>query len=198
MAHRAAWAYRPPDPPAGAEVRWPAPKCDYRVPTPVLVPDGEATRTQESHLSTLGGLGVHYDRFKHCPLGATPRSPSTPAGGGSTPTTCAPSVVCGSGWVSAPRKAPPHVGARTRSICGGGSRAPPWPWSWRDAGCGVPCGAPARLHTQRAPCVEPCCGMWSLGTCPLSVVHAAGNREGAEKEHGVYARGEKRARPLLP
>ena len=30
---------------------------------------------------------------------------------------CAPSVVCGSGWVLAPHRAPPHVGARTRSIC---------------------------------------------------------------------------------
>ena len=42
------------------EVRWRPPKHDYRVPT-TLVPDGDATRAQESHPSTLDGFGMHYD-----------------------------------------------------------------------------------------------------------------------------------------
>ena len=38
------------------EIRWRPPKWDSRVPA-TLVPDGAAPRTQESHPSTLGGLG---------------------------------------------------------------------------------------------------------------------------------------------
>ena len=38
------------------EIRSPPQKWDSRVPA-TLVPDGAAPRTQESHPSTLGGLG---------------------------------------------------------------------------------------------------------------------------------------------
>ena len=44
------------------EVRWRGSKCVSRVLAP-LVPDGAAPRTQESHPSTLGGLGAHNERF---------------------------------------------------------------------------------------------------------------------------------------
>ena len=54
------------------EIRWRPPKCDSRVPA-TLVSDGAAPRTQESHPSTLGGLGAHNERFNpRFPLDATP------------------------------------------------------------------------------------------------------------------------------
>ena len=54
------------------EIRWPPQKWDSRVPA-TLVPDGAAPRTQESHPSTLGGLGALNERFElRVPLDATP------------------------------------------------------------------------------------------------------------------------------
>ena len=53
-------------------VRSRPPKCDSHVPA-TLVPDGAAPRTQESHPSTLGGLGALNERFdSRVPLDATP------------------------------------------------------------------------------------------------------------------------------
>ena len=40
------------------EVRWRPPKCDSRLPSP-LIPDRDALRTQECHPSTREGLGAH-------------------------------------------------------------------------------------------------------------------------------------------
>ena len=76
------------------------PKWDSRVPA-TLVPDGAAPRTQESHPSTLGGLGAHIERFdSRVPLDATPPGwppPYDRTSGPCTATTCAPSVLGGSG-----------------------------------------------------------------------------------------------------
>ena len=54
------------------EIRWPPQNWDSRVPA-TLVPDGDAPRTQESHPSTLCGLGALNERFdSRVPLDATP------------------------------------------------------------------------------------------------------------------------------
>ena len=54
------------------EIRSPPQKWDSRVPA-TLVPDGAAPRTQESHPSTLGGLGALNERFEsRVPLDDTP------------------------------------------------------------------------------------------------------------------------------
>ena len=54
------------------EIRWPPQNWDSRVPATV-VPDGDAPRTQESHPSTLCGLGALNERFdSRVPLDATP------------------------------------------------------------------------------------------------------------------------------
>jgi hypothetical protein len=75
------------------EVRWRGSKCVSRVLAP-LVPDGAAPRTQESHPSTLDGLGAHNERCNfHFPLGNHLTS------GPSTATTRAPSVSGVIGWV---------------------------------------------------------------------------------------------------
>jgi hypothetical protein len=95
------------------KVRWGGSKCVSRVLAP-LVPDGAAPRTQESHPSTLDGLGAHNERFNSgFPLDATPLGGHHLTGGLSTATTRTPSVLAATGWVLAPRKAPPNVGART-------------------------------------------------------------------------------------
>ena len=54
------------------EIRWPPPKWDSRVPA-TLVPDRAAPSIQESHPSTLCGLGAHNERFdSRVPLDAAP------------------------------------------------------------------------------------------------------------------------------
>ena len=54
------------------EIRSPPQKWDSRVPA-TLVPDGAAPSIQESHPSTLGGLGAHIERFDaRVPLDTTP------------------------------------------------------------------------------------------------------------------------------
>ena len=54
------------------EIRSPPQKWDSRVPA-TLVPDGAAPSIQESHPSTLGGLGALNERFdSRVPLDATP------------------------------------------------------------------------------------------------------------------------------
>ena len=54
------------------EIRSPPQKWDSRVPA-TLVPDGAAPSIQESHPSTLGGLGAHKEWFNsRVPLGSTP------------------------------------------------------------------------------------------------------------------------------
>eukprot|EP00964_Phaeocystis_antarctica_P094343 scaffold61087_cov75-Phaeocystis_antarctica.AAC.1 len=99
------------------EVRWRPQKHDSRVPA-TLVPDGVAPRTQQSHPSTLGGLGTHNERFNsRVPLDATPLGGHHPTSGPSTATTRAPRVLGVTGWLSAPRRASPNVGACTGSIC---------------------------------------------------------------------------------
>ena len=81
------------------EVRWRPPKWDSRVPA-TLVPDGAAPRTQESHPSTLCGLGAHIERFdSRVPLDATPLGGHSVTSGPSTATTRAPSVSGVIGWV---------------------------------------------------------------------------------------------------
>ena len=95
------------------EVRWRGSKCVYRVLAP-LVPDGAATRTQESHPSTLDGLGAHNERFNlRFPLDATPLGGDYLTSGLGTPTTRAPSVLAVTGWVLAARRAPQNVRACT-------------------------------------------------------------------------------------
>ena len=99
------------------EIRWRPPKWGSRVPA-TLVPDGAAPRTQESHPSTLGGLGALNERFDlRVPLDATPLGGHRLTSGPSTATTRAPSVLGVSGWVLVARRASPNVGARTCSIC---------------------------------------------------------------------------------
>ena len=82
------------------EVRWRPPKWDSRVPA-TLVPDGAAPRTQESHPSTLGGLGALNERFDlRVPLDATPLSERpAPARRASRAHDCALGV-----WVSTHRR----------------------------------------------------------------------------------------------
>jgi hypothetical protein len=88
-------------------------KCVSRVLAP-LVPDGAAPHTQESHPSTLDGLGAHNERFNWgFPLDATPLCGEYLTSGLSTATTRAPSVSGVTGWVSAPRRAPQNVRACT-------------------------------------------------------------------------------------
>ena len=88
-------------------------KCVSRVLAP-LVPDGAAPHTQESHPSTLDGLGAHNERFNWgFPLDATPLCGDYLTSGLSTATTRAPSVSGVTGWVSAPRRAPQNVRACT-------------------------------------------------------------------------------------
>ena len=100
------------NPPAGGSMARP-PKWDSRVPA-TLVPDGAAPRTQESHPSTLGGLGAHIERLdSRVPLDATPCDPTATMRDPSTATTRAPSVSGVIGWVLAARRAPPNVGACT-------------------------------------------------------------------------------------
>jgi hypothetical protein len=95
------------------EVRWRGSKCVSRVLDP-LVPDGAAPCTQESHPSTLNGLGAHNERFNWgFPLDATPLGGDHLTSGLSTPTTRTPSVSGVIGRLLAPRRAPPNVGART-------------------------------------------------------------------------------------
>jgi len=91
------------------EVRWRGSKCVSRVLDP-LVPDGAAPRTQDSHPSTLNGLGAHNERFNWgFPLDATPLGGDHLTSGLSTPTTRAPSVRGVTGRVLAPRRAPPDA-----------------------------------------------------------------------------------------
>jgi hypothetical protein len=138
------------------EVRWRGSKCVSRVLAP-LVPDGAAPRTQESHPSTLDGLGTHNERFNlRFPLDATPLGGNHLTSGLGTATTCAPSVSGVTGWVLAARRAPPNARARTGSIC---VRV-----ALRRGG---PCGAPEPLG---APC-EP-------GTCPLCTPSEGGRSTG--------------------
>ena len=81
------------------EVRWRPPKCNYGLPA-TLVPDGAAPRTQESHPSTLGGLGARNERFDaRVPLDATPLGGHSVTSGTCTATTRAPSVSGVIGWV---------------------------------------------------------------------------------------------------
>ena len=95
------------------EIRWPPPKWDSRV-TATLVPDRAAPRTQESHPSTLCGLGAHNERFdSRVPLDATPLGGHRLTSGPSTATTRAPSVSGVIGWVLAARRASRRVRART-------------------------------------------------------------------------------------
>ena len=99
------------------EIRWRPQKRDSRVPA-TLVPDGAAPRTQESHPSTLGGLGALNERFdSRVPLDATPLGGHRLTSGPSTVTTRTPSVSGMIGWVLVARRASPNVGARTCSIC---------------------------------------------------------------------------------
>ena len=99
------------------EIRSPPPNCDSRVPA-TLVPDGAAPSTQESHPSTLGGLGALNERFdSRVPLDATPLGGHRLTSGPSTTTTRASSVSGVIGWVLAARGASPNVGALTCSIC---------------------------------------------------------------------------------
>ena len=134
------------------EVRWRPPKWDSRVPA-TLVPDGAAPRTQESHPSTLGGLGALNERFdSRVPLDATPLGGHRLTSGPSTATTRAPSVSGVTGWVLVARRASPNVGARTCSIC---ARV-----ALRRV---VPCAAPEALG-----------GLGSLGTCPVCTPSGCG------------------------
>ena len=132
------------------EVRWRPPKWDSRVPA-TLVPDGAAPRTQESHPSTLGGLGAHIERFdSRVPLDATPPGwppPYDRTSGPCTATTCAPSVLGVSGWVSASRRASRSAGACTCSICVRVALRRVVPCAAPEA-LGGP-GAPARAHCAR-------------------------------------------------
>ena len=145
-------------------VRWRPPKCDSRVPA-TLVPDGAAPRTQESHPSTLGGLGALNERFdSRVPLDATPLGGHRLTSGPSTVTTRTPSVSGMIGWVSAARRASPIVGARTCSIC-------------------------ARVALRRvAPCAAPEAlgGPWSPGTRPLCTPSGGGRSTGCTATARAY------------
>ena len=153
-------------------VRWRPPKWDSRVPA-TLVPDGAAPRTQESHPSTLGGLGALNERFdSRVPLDATPLGGHRLTSGPSTATTRAPSVLGVTGWVLVARRASPNARARTCSICvrvalrhGGQCAAPEPPWPhWSPGTCPLctPSGggrstwftATAHTHEDPAPCAE--------------------------------------------
>ena len=138
------------------EIRSPPPKWDSRVPA-TLVPDGAAPSIQESHPSTLGGLGALNERFDlRVPLDATPLGGHRLTSGPSTATTRAPSVSGVIGWVLVARRASLNVGARTCSIC---ARV-----ALRRV---VPCAAPEALG-----------GPWSLGTCPLCTLSGGGRSTG--------------------
>ena len=70
------------------------------------IPDGAAPRTQESHPSTLGGLGAHIEWFNsHVPLDATPLGGHRLTSGPSTAATRAPSVSGVIGWHYVARRA---------------------------------------------------------------------------------------------
>ena len=134
------------------EIRSPPQKWDSRVPA-TLVPDGAAPSIQESHPSTLGGLGALNERFdSRVPLDATPLGGLRLTSGPSTATTRAPSVSGVTGWVLVARRASPNVGARTCSIC---ARV-----ALRRV---VPCAAPEALG-----------GLGSLGTCPVCTPSGCG------------------------
>ena len=134
------------------EIRSPPPNCDSRVPA-TLVPDGAAPSTQESHPSTLGGLGALNERFdSRVPLDATPLGGHRLTSGPSTTTTRASSVSGVIGWVLAARGASPNVGALTCSIC--------VTVALRRV---VPCAAP-----------EPLGGLGSPGTRPLCTPSGGG------------------------
>ena len=185
------------------EIRWRPPKWGSRVRAP-LVPDGAAPRTQESHPSTLGGLGALNERFdSRVPLDATPLGGHSVTSGPSTATTRAPSVSGVIGWVLAARRASPNVGALTGSICvrvrlrhGGQCAAPPealgGPWSLGTCPLCTPSrgGAAARpvavAHTHEDP-------------APRTVCTCAGRspRPSARAPHGV-CRGGVTPKPLRP
>ena len=140
------------------EVRWRGSKCVSRVLAP-LVPDGAAPRTQESHPSTLDGLGAHNERFNWgFPLDATPLGGDYLTSGLSTATTRAPSVSGVIGRLLAPRRAPPKR-RDTHGLHLREGRAP----SWR---------AVRRTRAPRSP----------LRARHVPVVHAERGRE----EHGVH------------
>ena len=138
------------------EIRWPPQNWDSRVPA-TLVPDGDAPRTQESHPSTLCGLGALNERFdSRVPLDAPPWWPPTyerPEHGHH-----ARAERVGRVWVGliVARIASPNVGARTCSIC-------------------------ARVTLRRvAPCAAPEAlgGPWSPGTRPLCTPGGGGRSTG--------------------
>jgi len=134
------------------EFRWRGSKCVSRVLAP-LVPDRATPRTQESHPSTLDGLGAHNEWFNlHFPLDVTPLGGDHLTSGLSTPTTRAPSMRGVTGWVSGPRRAPPRALARTCSARAGVALLR-----------GGPCGAPRAPRSARG-----------LGTCPMCTPRGCG------------------------
>jgi len=157
------------NPPAGGSMARP-PKWDSRVPA-TLVPDGAAPRTQESHPSTLGGLGAHIERLdSRGPLDATPCDPTATMRDPSTATTRAPSVSGVIGWVLAARGAPPNAGARTSGRWPKHVRWTTPPWA-PTATTGGPSTA-----TTRAPSVSGMTG-WVLAARRAS--RSAGARTGS-------------------
>ena len=140
------------------EVRWRPPKWDSRVPA-TLVPDGAAPRTQESHPSTLCGLGAHNERFdSRVSLDATPLGGHRLTSGPSTATTCARSVSGVSGRVLAARRASPNARVRTCSIC-------------------------VRVALRR---VVPCAAPEPLGGPGASARARCARRAGAGRAHGAW------------